>query len=330
MTNLSFKTPLYRLYAPYRFKLVSWLTKKRLKNTNANISEACSMVWDRFLAKKFLAEAKTVGGIASAKLPWKKQSETLFILGCGSSVNLITPEEWALISEHDSIGVNYFYFHEFKPSAHFIELGKSKEAFDALHQYLLNDSKRNEPVFMQIRHLIKNNIQLNCPRERVRLYSPTTMKSRNFCLLKDYLSRFYMPFRNTSPLIHHSSTLDCVINFGIRQKYKKICLVGVDLNNNKYFWDEAPTTPKYQKAIDAVDADYKIGNWERNSEKQHATVDKNLASELNCLSLIEYLKLLNETVLTGSRTKISIGNEASLLTEIFPYQSIVKVLEVKS
>ena len=325
MTELSFKNAVYRLYAPYRFEMTKWIATKYFKSTGYDTTEASSLLWDRFLAKKFLCESKRIGGTPTATVPWKKQSDILFILGCGSSINNISPTEWNLIAKNDSIGVNYFFFHQFKPSAHFIELGKSKEAFEAIHQLLLNDAQRTEPVFMQIRHLINNEISLRCARERVNLYSPTTMKTRNYHLLKDYLKRFYSPRSSSSPLIHHSSTLDCVINFAVRQQYKKICLLGVDLIDNSYFWDTAPLNTRYSRAIKAVDADYEISNWDRDFKKQHVTVNRQLASSLNCLSLLEYLDLLKDTEFKHHNLELVVGNEFSLLTKLFRYQSISDV-----
>lgn len=322
MVELAFKTKAYKVYAPWIYKWTQWQAKRRYNNITENLNEVTAMFWDRFLANKFLAEAKRVGATAVTKIPWSRQSDILFILGCGSSINNITAEEWQLVAQHDSIGVNYFYFHDFKPTAHFIELGKSKAAYDAIHQYLLNDPARTEPVFMQIRHLVNNGIQLTCLDNKVRLYSPTTMKSRNPSVLRRYLSAYYVPRFKSSPLIHHSSTLDCIINFAVREGYKKLCLLGVDLSNSAYFWDADPTKAKNNMAITAVNADYQAANWQRDATIQHASVDKQLTEKLNCLDLMDYLSLLKDTELKRRHIELVVANPQSLLTELFEYQSI--------
>jgi len=322
MPELSFKTTAYKRYSPWLFKLCKLKCRILFDLGKNNSEEFYGMMWDRYLAKKYLQEAWQIRGIPNEELKWQKRSNTLFILGCGSSINDVTAQQWQEISKFDSIGVNYFYFHDFVPTAHFIELGLSTEAEKAVHKLLLNNPLRKEKVFMQIRHLIRNNVQLQCSPDRVNLYSPTTMKSRNIASLKSYLERYYNSSSVKSPLIHHSSTLDCVINFAVRQGYKKICLVGVDLNNNSYFWDTGVPSENNQLAIEAVDADYRAANWVRESSVHHATVDKNLNDRLNCLDLLSYLSLLKETEFKRHGVDVAITNPQSLLTSLFPYQNI--------
>lgn len=327
MPELSFKTNAYKRYSPWLYRITKLKAKCLFKLDYDQPEDMYNMLWDRYLAEKHLQEAWQVGGTPNNKIKWKKSSNTLFILGCGSSINDVTNQQWQKISEHDSIGVNYFYFHDFIPDAHFIELGGSIEAANAVHSFLLNNPLRTETVFMQIRHLLKNDVQLKCVPQRVNLYSPTTMKSRNVNILRDYLARYYKPLSEKQPLIHHSSTLDCVINFGVRQGYKKLCLVGVDLNKNTYFWDENPSLPKYQIAIETVNADYDKAKWIRDGSVQHATVNKSLNERLNCLDLMSYLSLLKETEFKRYGTELVVANSKSLLTSLFSYQSISDAAE---
>ena len=48
-----------------------------------------------------------------------KNSDTLFILGSGESINSI--KIWDKIRSHDSIGFNYFIFNNFVPSFYILE-----------------------------------------------------------------------------------------------------------------------------------------------------------------------------------------------------------------
>ena len=54
-------------------------------------------------------------------IKYLKSSDKLFILAPGSSINNITKNEFQEISNHDSIGLNYFIFHEFVPTNYLIE-----------------------------------------------------------------------------------------------------------------------------------------------------------------------------------------------------------------
>ncbi len=61
-----------------------------------------------------------------------KKSDTIFILGSGSSVNDLTEENWTVINSHDSIGFNFWLIHEFVPTFYFIEPSAYSERFQTL------------------------------------------------------------------------------------------------------------------------------------------------------------------------------------------------------
>src|ERR1700732_770880 len=50
-----------------------------------------------------------------------QNSDTLFILGSGPSINQISSERWAAISHHDTIGFNFWLYHRFVPKIYFAE-----------------------------------------------------------------------------------------------------------------------------------------------------------------------------------------------------------------
>ncbi|MFM1714272.1 hypothetical protein [Aeromonas salmonicida] len=323
MHKLSFKTPAYHLYAPFLFKINTLYAKFRFNYSKENESDVFAMLWDRYLARRFLDEARKINGTAASNIKWQKKSSKIFILGCGTSINNVSDDEWDIIKQHDSIGINYFYFHDFTPTAHFIELGCSDEAFNCIHTHLLCNPLRTEPVFMQIRHLINSERILNANKSRVQLYSPTTMLSCNIDIIKQYLERYYLPSSDHSPLIHYCSTLDCALNFAVRKGYQEIAFVGVDLNHSAYFWDEASNNKKYLSAIKAVNDDYAIGQWDRNIAKAHATTDRTIKGRQNRLDIVSYLTLVKECILDKRNITLTITNPNSLLSEFFQYESIL-------
>ena len=50
-----------------------------------------------------------------------KKNDKLFILAAGSSINQINQKDFQKISNYDSLGLNYFVFHEFIPTTYLIE-----------------------------------------------------------------------------------------------------------------------------------------------------------------------------------------------------------------
>ncbi|WP_144431355.1 hypothetical protein [Aeromonas schubertii] len=323
MHKLRFKTPAYRLYAPILFKLKKIHAKIKFIYAKENESDVFTILWDRYLAIKFLNEARYINGTAVRSIKWQRKSSKIFILGCGASINDVSDDEWDMIKQHDSIGINYFYFHDFIPTAHFIELGGSDEAFNCIHTHLLCDPIRTEPIFMQIRHLINSGRVLSSQKNRVKLYSPTTMLTNDTGILKQYLEHYYLPSSDSAPLIHYCSTLDCALNFAVRKGYKEIAFVGVDLNHSAYFWDEPSNNKKYSSAIKAVDDDYAIGRWDRDILKPHATTDNTIQGRQNRLDIVTYLTLVKDCILDKNEITLTITNPSSLLSKHFKYKSIL-------
>src|SRR5205823_1453288 len=50
-----------------------------------------------------------------------KKSDTIFLLGSGPSINHISPDRWACIAQHDSIGFNFWVLHPFVPTLYSFE-----------------------------------------------------------------------------------------------------------------------------------------------------------------------------------------------------------------
>ena len=57
-----------------------------------------------------------------------KKSDTLFILGSGSTINKISDKQWGKIDDHDSIGFNFWLVHDFVPDFFKFELDLSGES----------------------------------------------------------------------------------------------------------------------------------------------------------------------------------------------------------
>jgi len=63
-----------------------------------------------------------------------KNSDTVFLLGSGPSINAIPKEKWSAIAKHDSMACNFWLFHKFVPTFYFYEAigcrdGKCLEVF---------------------------------------------------------------------------------------------------------------------------------------------------------------------------------------------------------
>lgn len=340
MRQLGFKTPAYRLYAPWLHRLTrlrSWVESRWHSGTSDEQTALTNVYWDRYLARRFNEEAPALGGIAATANTEVRRGDRVFILGCGASIARLGNAVWPQLAKFDAIGVNYFYVHPFRPRYHFIEVGRSEEALAALHDELLNNPERkNEIVYLQIRHLLNNDAVLNTPSGqtgltsapgRARLYSPTTLPTRNQALLSRLLKRYYL--NTAEPLIHHSSNLDCAINFAVRQGYREICLLGVDLSGNQYFFDLESNNQAFSRAQAAIDADYRACHWDRQPGQIHATANPAITNKLGCLTIGDYLNLVDQQVLRPAGIQLAVCNPQSLLVNHIAYRALDDVLRYK-
>jgi hypothetical protein len=68
------------------------------------------------LKAKILAYRHGVKTIDNLNFQKYKKSDTMFILGSGSSVNKFTNKHWDIISDNDSLGLNFWIAHDFIPT----------------------------------------------------------------------------------------------------------------------------------------------------------------------------------------------------------------------
>ncbi|GAC24892.1 hypothetical protein GMES_2597 [Paraglaciecola mesophila KMM 241] len=325
MTDLHFKTKAYRYYAPALYKikrLFSLFLGYIWRLNDQQKKELVDYYWDKYLAQKFYQEVPFYPGKKFDLKNVKRSSDTIFILGCGASINDLSKSDWAIVNQHDSIGVNYFYAHSFRPTFHMIELGQSPKSLACINKHLLADQTRNkEKIFMQIRHVMRRKSGKLCDKNgNLYLYSPSIPKSTCPTLIKKIVARWY---GESGKLMHHASNLDCTVHFAYQAGYKNIMLLGVDLNNNKYFWDVMNTEHKSIKEIKAATLDdYNMSNFDINPLAKHATADKQSATKNTALTVLEYLAIVNKEVFIPAEINFATCSPNSLLREHFAYVSL--------
>lgn len=328
MTELHFKTKAYRYYAPALYKIKRLFARSlgyiwRLNDQQKK--ELVDYYWDKYLAHKFYQEVPFYPGEKFDLKKVKRSSDTIFILGCGASINDLAESDWAIVNQHDSIGVNYFYAHSFRPTFHMIELGQSPKSLTCINKHLLADHSRNkEKVFMQIRHVMRRKSGKLCDENgNLFLYSPSVPKSTCTALISRIVARWY---NKPDTLMHHASNLDCTVHFAYQAGYRNIYLLGVDLNTNQYFWDvaESPTNPMLEIKAATLD-DYLSTNFDLAANKQHATADKNQTLSNNSLTVVEYLKIIDDIIFKKEHLKFATCSPNSLLRDYFDFVELASI-----
>lgn len=199
--------------------------------------------------------------------PILKQScgKALFILGSGSSVNDISASQFAHIAEQTSIGVNFWYFHDFVPNAFSFDGGKVDTNHEDLHGTLESMGRLLDrapvvdalPNILYLRPLNSDSKYL-VPVPKALAGRQWVSARANFiahdpATLELDLRKILKKIRNrsipTPVLPDNGSSVVRMIFLGLAQGYKDIVLTGVDLDNRPHFWASPPYVRRYKEYV---------------------------------------------------------------------------------
>ncbi len=179
-----------------------------------------------------------------------KNSDTIFVLGTGQSINNFTANEWNEIRKHDSIGINDFCLKDFAPTFYSFELERQNMACH------ISRWERNA-------NYIKNNSNFRNTLFLLRPYEPTTQILKDFIIYLDTndmfmwhridelpgtsvnniqdiqneyirnglsMSNYYFPSRGSS--------LSWILFLIYKLNYRNVVLCGIDLHG-QHFWQNS-------------------------------------------------------------------------------------------
>lgn len=170
----------------------------------------------------------------------RKSSDTLVILGSGSSINQIPDKQWKKVSSYDSVGFNWFCHHHFGPTFYAIRE-------QANNKYRNVETETRKMLFKEMRKKSYRNTCLilhDVSKHSRKAYS-YAKNSREFSqsgiIVKDLKhnsirKKFFEFDIFNKGCFHWRISLANVIHIGLFLKYKKFIFVGIDLYNSRYFW----------------------------------------------------------------------------------------------
>lgn len=174
---------------------------------------------------------------------------TFYILGSGESVEDISRVYWSQIRAQRSVGINNWGLHPFVPDAYSLEsvpqIGDGKDFRRALTFLNREEVRRRKPKILILRPRTLEDLKdvslLSAELERnVSFYgrvSPATRRLRNLATdLRSYFST--VAPRNQSILLDSGASVVRMVSLGIVLGFRRIVLVGVDLNGSQYFWEK--------------------------------------------------------------------------------------------
>jgi hypothetical protein len=181
-----------------------------------------------------------------------KSHNTLFILGSGSSITELTDDNFDEIRDHVSVGINVWIAHDFIPDVYSLESRALPITSLEYEQNLYRGEKLNRdlvvnssPKFLILRPPAPSIAEQFVPipealRDRAFLYGrvnlPDVEENLAACEVKRFLSRFLRQESNLSVLPDNGASVIRLIFLGLKLGFEKIVLLGIDLNQNPYFW----------------------------------------------------------------------------------------------
>jgi hypothetical protein len=250
------------------------------------------------------------------KLRDKPLADTFFVLGSGSSVNRLTSDNFREIGHHRSVGINNWPIHPFVPdmysfdSVPWVGDGQNfRRSLDLLHR---PDIIGALPQVLAVRlkdHSEISHIDSLPPemRSKVHFYGrvmPATRKVAN--LTKDLSEALNMLTRDHPGVVLDSgASVVRMVGIALALGYRKIVLVGVDLNNTTYFWEKNPLFPE------GGPVPVPINNQRRLT---HETTD----TWIRPFSVIDMLGNLAKVVSRHFGGNIFLGTSPSALASILP------------
>ncbi len=188
----------------------------------------------------------------------KKSSDTLYILGSGSSVNQLSSDTWAEIAKHVSVGINHWTLHQFVPDIYAIETVPDRRRGEDQSSSGLEIDHLNHLRILDRPEVIESDTIVIClaPRSEGEnsqvLEMPEEMKARTFVyyrftpftrreanVVRDYgwgldfvngRSRYVVAPDSGASLIR-------LLGLALKTGFEKVVLVGIDLSTT-YFWEE--------------------------------------------------------------------------------------------
>lgn len=189
--------------------------------------------------------------VTRKELASRLSADTVFILGCGKSINMLSADQWKHVSHNSSIGINGFCLHSFTPDV-FISYFSCNDAKAFNYSFAEAIVSRYAGLKREPLILLKNINSLP-------LYLCDNLVFSKLCHLKLILD-LPKPFTNESKFIfklgrmlgfidNHPfflsfrSSVVTAISIAASTRPKKIVLLGVDLFDSCYFFIDNPTFP---------------------------------------------------------------------------------------
>lgn len=242
-----------------------------------------------------------------------KKTDVVFLIGSGSSLNDLTENQWNIINKYDNLGVNNIFYHPFFiPKMLHLELksydwGIAKERLKEKWEKGWKNVKyilpidRSRYIADAIGHIGEATIFTYSYKSRGEhpKKNPNVKIDANFNPL-EYLFKSY------------DTSVSTIIQILYIMGYRKIILLGLDMNNSKYFWTDMK--PEIRGKVH--------DEW----NKQREGKDKNQPH--NASHLKNYIIDFNNRHMIPKKREIFVGHTTTSLYPELKYFNIEDLNEI--
>ncbi len=249
-----------------------------------------------------------------------KTHDTVYILGSGQSINHIPGGVEVLRDTGDVIGLNYSLLLDVIPNVFFVHepwlQAEELQRYFRLLQYRYGDHPEL-PLIYDVRQALMAGVPLSAYPSALRgqtflnapSHFPATDTEFLCSALQSVQEQGLLTRTDFSFLLHHMSTMALAVSFAAVAGYKNIVLLGVDLKDMTYFFDEIrPRVP-----------DDLMPQIKREKANRHSTADKTFFLRDRSVPIDEFLYAFQEHVLNGFGAQLYSGSKESLLYPNLPY-----------
>lgn len=241
------KSPLDRFTSSISRKLIKKLSEVKL-NDSGNKLQILGCIVARLLTKLLACQDILTKIRLVSQFRKFKQSDTLFILGCGNSLNDLTEDQWNHIKSCDVAGLSYSCILDLKQNYYFIErpykFGSDNLSF--LRDKLFTrykEEKIENIIWKSLDDKEKRSIDVNIfpefttPLEANIYYPQLEIQEKILKVILSLGLHKYFFFQNRASLFS-------LALFGIGLGYRNIIFAGIDLNGSDYFFYDEDKFPE--------------------------------------------------------------------------------------
>ncbi|MDX2479823.1 MAG: hypothetical protein QNK24_05755 [Desulfuromusa sp.] len=198
--------------------------------------------------------------LGSVGLVDTKNSDTVFLLGSGSSINEISEEKWSQIAKFDSFGLNFTVCLPFVPTHYFFE-ACFEEVTNVLFQFYEKRGEDYSGVLKILSASFPTSTEMeyrfvNFPEPwSSNIYSAGVYRTvtRTESELVSEIGRlkklgvFDIGRSHVNTLFKHMGSVSSLITLAGAMSYKNIVLCGFDITNPAYFYDDVERYPDMER-----------------------------------------------------------------------------------